>query len=147
MLEISFDDLLFVLGLVVGKVKRIDKSVFERCRERLTLRGCADEGKWLDGDPYVASLGHHHIDHKVFHRDIQDFLQCRSQPMDLIDKQNVSGVECMKDGDHLGRLGDGIARDDFDIDSHILCDDLCECCLTVSARAREQYVSQCMSIG
>ena len=76
-------------------MKMIDESIFDWLAQGLGFRRCSDEGEGIDRNSDIASFWHDHIDYEVFHRDIQYFFYVWFESMNFIDKQDISGLECI----------------------------------------------------
>lgn len=76
-------------------MKMIDKSIFDWLAQGLGFCRRSDERERIDRNSNIASFRHDHIDYKIFHRDIQYFFDVWFESMNFIDKQDISGLECI----------------------------------------------------
>jgi len=102
----------------------IDESVLDRLAQHLGFRRRSDKRERIDGNPYISSFRHHHIDNEIFHRDVEYFFDVRFQSMDLVDKQDISGLKCVQNADDFRRFGNRISGDGFDIHLSLLGNDV-----------------------
>lgn len=102
----------------------VHESVLDRLAQGLGFCRRSDEREWIDRDPDIASFRHDHIDDEIFHRDIQHFLDVRLQSVDLVDKEDISGLERIQNAYDLRRFRDGVAGHGFDVHLSLLGDDV-----------------------
>ena len=102
----------------------IDESIFDRLAEQFRFRCRSDERERIDGNSYISSFRHDHIDDKIFHRDVEYFFDVRFQSMDLVDKQDISGLKRVQNADDFRRFGNRISGDGFDIHLSLLGNDV-----------------------
>ncbi len=93
----------------------VDESVLDRLAQHLGFRRCADKREWIDRDPDITSFRHHHIDDEIFHRDIQYFLDVRLQSVDLVDEEDISGLERVQDAYDLRGFRYRVSCHGFDV--------------------------------
>ena len=101
-------------------MEMIDESVLDRLAQHLGFRRRSDKRERIDGNPYISSFRHHHIDNEIFHRDVEYFFDVRFQSMDLVDKQDISGLKRVQNADDFRRFGNRISGDGFDIHLSLL---------------------------
>ena len=101
------------------RVKR-DKSMRDRARRR--------------------SLADDEVELEVLHRRIEDLLDRRVQPVDLVDEQHVAILEIGEERGEVARPGDHRARGRAEIDAELARDDLGERRLAEAGGPGEQHM-------
>gem|GEM_PF-5424447 len=116
----------------------IDESVLDRLAQHLGFRRRSDERERIDRNSYVPSFRHHHIDDKIFHRDIEHLFDVRFQSMNFVDEENISGLERVQDADDFRRFGDCISCYRLDVHLSLLRNYVCHGRLSESAGTGKQ---------
>lgn len=68
----------------------IDESIFDRLAEQFRFRCRSDERERIDGNSYISSFRHDHIDDKIFHRDVEHFFDIRFESVNFIDEKDIA---------------------------------------------------------
>ena len=115
----------------------------ERRGQQAHARRGADqrESRELQADGSRAgSAANDEIEREVLHRRVEDLLERPSESVDLIDEQDVPGLEICDDRRQVPRPLDGRPRGDANLATHLPGDDVGERCLPEPRRAVEQDV-------
>ena len=107
------DDLLQILDRVEVEPDGDAEAVAQRRRQQAGARRRADERELGEVDAHRArgrALADDEIELEVLHRRIEDLLDRRVQPMDLVDEQHVAFLEVGQQRREVARLGDDRAR-------------------------------------
>ena len=136
-------DGLKLVGLVELKVGRKAKAVTQRGWQQTRSRCRTDdrEGRERQRNRRRAgALTNDDIDAEIFHREVEHFLGCAREAVDLIDEQNVALLEAGQDRRQVARMLDRRAGGQSQGRSHLGGDDHGERRLAESRRARKQDV-------
>ncbi len=129
--------------VVVTEPERHPEAVAERRRQETRSRRRTDEGerRKVEGQRACAgSLTDHDVEAEVLERRIEDLLDGSVDPMDLVDEENVLGVEAREDGRHVALALERWPRHRADPDVELLADDRRERRLPEAGRPDEQDV-------
>ena len=119
------------------------ETVAKRRREEARPRRRADEREFRKIDLDRARrrpLADHEIELKILHRGVEDLLDRRIEPVDLVDEQNVALLEIGEDRRKVARLRDDGAGGRAEADPHLARDDLGKRRLAEARRPDEQDV-------
>ena len=137
------DDQFQFLRGVEDQAQRDAEAVAQRRGQQAGAGGGADQGEGRQVDAHGTrrrSLADDQVELEVFHGGIEHFLDGRLQPVDLIDEQDVPGLEVCQDcGEIAGPLDDG-AGGGAEADAELAGDDLGEGGLAEAGGAVEQDV-------
>ena len=78
------------------EAQRNSKTLAQGPRDKAASRGRADERKRRQIDPYRPrrrALADDEVELEILHRRVKDFLNRRSQPVNLVDEQNVMWLQ------------------------------------------------------
>ena len=135
------DDLLQLRDRIEGEPHRNAEAVAQRRRDQPLPRGRADQGEFGQVDPDRARrrpLADHQVEHAVLHRRIEDLLDRRREPVDLVDEQDVAILEIGEQGGEIARLGDHRPGGGAEADAELARDDLRQRRLAEPRRPEEQ---------
>ena len=82
----------------------------------------------------------HEVELPVLHRGVEDLLDGRRHPVDLVDEEDVSGREIRQKRGEVARLLEDGTRRDADLGAHLAGDDVRERRLPEPGRPREKDV-------
>ena len=85
-------------------------------------------------------LAYDNIQSVVLHGGVQNFLHGAVQPVDLVDKEDISLLQIAQDRCHFPRFSDGRSRSDLHMCSHLIGNDSGERGLSKSGRSVEQHM-------
>ena len=80
------------------------------------------------------------VELEILHRRIEDFLDRRIQPVDLVDEEHVARFEIGEERGQVAGLGDHRARGGAEVDAELARDDVRKRGLAEAGRADEQHV-------
>ena len=103
--------------------------------------GRADQGEFGQVDPHRARrrpLADHQVERAILHRRIEDFLDRRREPVDLVDEEDVAILEIGEQGGEIARFGDHRPRGGAEADAELARDDLRQRGLAEPRRAEEE---------
>ncbi len=92
--------------------------------------------------PGRRPLADDQVELKILHRRVEDFLDGRIEPVDLVDEQNIAVFEIGQKGCEIPGLGDHRAGSRAEIDAQFLGHDLRQRGLAEPRRSDEQHVVQ-----
>ncbi len=98
----------------------------------------------LDG-PGAGSLSDHEIQLKIFHGRIEDFFHHMIEPMDLINKQAILGMQIGQQGRQVPRPFDHRTGGAFQIDLQLLGNNIGQGGLAQSGKSVEEHMIQGLS--
>ncbi len=87
-------------------------------------------------------LADHDVELVVLHRGVEDLLHHRAEAVDLVDEEDIAGVEVGQERRQVARLLQHRARGLAEIHAHLVGDDVGEGGLTEPGRAEDQHVIQ-----
>ena len=119
------------------------EAVAQRRGQQPGARGRADqrERRQVELDRARAgTLADHDVELKVLHRRIQDLLDDRAQPMDLVDEQHVVRLQVRQQRREIAGALDHRPRGLSQIDAELVRDDVRERGLAEARRAEDQHV-------
>ncbi len=102
-----------------------------------------DQGEFGKIDPHRARrrpFADDQVELEILHRRIEDFLDRRVEPVDLVDEQHVALFEIGQQRRQIARLGDHRAGGGAKADAELARDDLRQRRLAQPRRADEQHV-------
>ena len=141
----ALHDVRQLLGRVQLQPERDAEAVAQRVGEHARARGGADERKvrqvHADGARRRA-LADHDVQRVVLHGGVEHLLHRAREAMDLVDKQDVAGVQARQDGGQVTRALDGRPRGDAQLRAHLRGHDARQRGLAQARRAVEQHVIQ-----
>src|SRR5882672_10138767 len=136
------DQLKLGLGVEI-EPDRNAETVAQRVGEEAGPGGGPDEGELrqidLDG-PRCRSLPDDEIKLEILHGGIENFLDRRIEPVDLVDEQHVALFEVGEQRREVASFGDHRTRRGAEIDAEFARHDLRERGLAEAGRAHQQYV-------
>ena len=118
----SLDDALDLGGLVVVEPVGDPEAVAERRGQKPGARRRADERERLQLEAQrvrAGALADDDVDAAVLHRRIEQLLDRPVQPVDLVDEEDVVGLERGQDRGHVGLAVDGRAGHDAQRRAHL----------------------------
>ena len=130
------------LGIEV-EPDRNAEAVAQRIGEQPRARGRADERELRQVDLDRARrrpLADDQVELKVLHRRIEDFLDRRIEPVDLVDEQHVALFEIGEQRREVAGLGDHRSRGGAEVHAELARHDLRQRGLAEPGRADEQHV-------
>ena len=137
------DDLLEIRRRVELEPVRDAEARAQRRRQQPGPRRRADQREALEPHlhrPRARPLADDDVDLVVLERRIEDLLDRRRHPVDLVDEQHFVGREVGDDADQIARLLDRRARGRAHRHAHLVADDVGERRLAESRRAVQQHV-------
>ena len=146
----ALHDLLELLDRVEIEADRNAETVAQRRRQQAGARRRADQGEVGEVDLHRARrrpLADDEVELEILHRRIEDFLDRRIEPMDLVDEQDVALFEIGELGGEVAGLGDHRAGGRAEIDAELARHDLGERRLAEAGRADEQHVVERLAAG
>ena len=136
------DQLELGLGVEV-EPDRNAEAVAQRRGQKPGARGRADQRELREIDLHRArrrALADDEVELEVLHRRIEDFLDRRIEPVDLVDEQHVALFEIGEQRREIAGLGDHRPRGGAEIDAELARDDLRQRGLAEPRRADEQHM-------
>ena len=138
------------LGSIEHQAEGDSEAVAQGRGEKTGAGGCSDKGKGgeVDADgPGCRALADDEVELEVLHRRIQDFFYRWLQAVDLVDEQDVAGLEVGEDGGKVaGALDDG-AGGGAKADAKLAGDDLGERGFAKARGAVEENVVKRVAAG
>ena len=119
------------------------EAIAQRRRQQPGPRGRADQREARQIDLHRArggALADDEVELEILHRRIEDFLDRRIEPVDLVDEQDVAVLEIGQERREIARLGDHRAGGGAEIDAELARDDLRQRGLAEPRRADEQHM-------
>ena len=139
----AVDDLLQLLVGVEIEPHRNAEAVAQRRGEQAGARGRADQREAREIDLHRARrrpLADDQVELEILHRRIEDFLDRRIEPVDLVDEQHVALFEIGQQRREIAGLGDHRAGGGAEIHAELARDDLRQRGLAEARRADEQHM-------
>src|SRR5687768_5380890 len=136
-------DQLEILGRVVIEPLLDAEARSHRWREHAEPRRRADERESLDRHRdrlCLRTFGQSDVDLVVLHRGIEELLDHRSQPVDLVDEENVAGPQVRERADEVAGLLQGGPGGGADVHTELARDELRERSLAEARGPEEQRV-------
>ena len=137
------DDLLEFLDRVEIEPNRDAEAVAKRRGQQPLPGGRADQREARQVDAHRARrrpFADHQVERPVLHRRVKHFLDRRSEPVDLVDEQDVAVLEVGEQGSEVARLGDHRAGGGAEADPHFASEDAGERRLAEAGRAVQQHM-------
>ncbi len=119
------------------------EAVAQRRGEQARARGRADQREAREIDLHRARrrpLADDQVELEILHRRIEDFLDRRIEPVDLVDEQHVAVFEIGQQRREVAGLGDDRAGGGAEVHAEFARDDLRQRGLAEARRADEQHV-------
>ncbi len=117
-------------GVVSKPARVVAPTSVKRARSILTERAA---GPWADDQ----------VELEILHGRIEDFLDGRVEPVDLVDEEDIALVEARQLCGKIARLGDDRAGGGAEIDAEFAGDDLRERRLAETRRPDEEHMVEC----
>ena len=139
----AIDDQLELRRGIEVEPDRDAEAVAQRIGEQPGARGGADQRERREVDLDRARrrpLADDEVELEILHRRIENFLDRRIEPVDLVDEQHVALLEIGEQRREIAGLGDHRARGRAEVDAELARDDLRERRLAEPGRADEQHV-------
>ena len=139
----AVDDQLQLLAGVEIEPHRNAEAVAQRRGEQARARRRADQRELREIDLHRARrrpLADDQVELEILHRGIEDFLDRRIEPVDLVDEQHVAVFEIGEQRREVAGLGDHRAGGGAEIHAELARDDLRQRGLAEAGRADEQHV-------
>ena len=136
-------DVLELVDLVEIEPDRNAEAVAERRRQQPEARRRADQREGREADLDRARrrpLADDQVELEILERRIEDFLDRRRQPVDLVDEQDVALFEVGEQRGEVAGPGDHRAGGGAEIDAELARDDLRQRRLAEAGRPDEQHV-------
>ncbi len=111
-------------------------------------RGGADQGEALDrhrNGLRVRPVGDAHVDPIILHRGIEKLLQHRAEPVDLVDEQDVAGLQRREDAHQVARLLQDRPGGGAQLHAHLLGQQHRERGLAEAGRPEEEQVIELLA--
>ena len=137
------DDEVEVLGRVVVEPLHDAEPRAHRRRQHAEARRRADQRELLDRHRdrlRLGPFGQPDVDPVVLHRRVEELLDDRAQPMDLVDEEDVARAQVGERADEIRRLLERGARRRPDVDAQLARDQLGERRLAESRWPEEERV-------
>ena len=137
------DDALQFFGRVKIEPDRNAETIAQRGGEQPGARRRADQGEPGEVDLHRARRrprADDEVELEILHRRIENLLDRRVEPMNLVDEQNVPRLEIGELSREIARLADDRARGRMEIDAELARDDLRQRRLAEAGRTDEQHV-------
>jgi len=144
------DDLLEIAGRIEVEPLLDPKPRAHRRSEHAEPSGGADQRELLDLHADCLRLGSFReadVDSPVFHRWVEEFFDDRSEPMDLIDKEDITFTEIRERADEVTRLFERRAGSRSDIHAELSRDQLGQGRLAEAWWAEEECVVEGLASG
>ncbi len=119
------------------------ETVAQRIGQKAEPRGRGDQREFRQIDLDRARrrpFADDQVELVVLHRRIEDFLDRRVQPVDLVDEQHVAVLEIGEQRRQVAGLGDDRTRRGAEIDAELARHDLRQRCLAETRRTDEQHM-------
>ena len=139
----ALDDLHQFLGRVEIQPDRNAEAVAQRRRQQPGARRRADQRELRQIDLHRARrrpLADDQVELVVLHRRIEDFLDRRVEPVDLVDEQHVALFEIGQQRREIAGLGDHRPGGGAEVDAQLARHDLRQRRLAQPRRADEQHM-------
>ena len=123
----------------VGDAEAVTQGPGEQAR----ARGGTDEREARDVEPDGAGgrpLADHDVEEEVLHRGIENLLDVVVEAVNLVDEQDIAGLEVGEDGRKVTRALDGRAARGVDLGAHLVGDHRGERGLAQARGAGEDHV-------
>src|SRR6202521_1285669 len=137
----ALDDVAQVLQSVVVEAAVHSETRAKRCADQARSSCCTDHRELWQIDPHASRIGalvDNDIQAKIFHRRVEIFFDGGLQPVDLIDKENISAFQSRQDTGQISGSFDHWTAGGLDIDFHGIGQDIGDSCLSQSGRTAEQ---------
>ena len=119
------------------------EAVAQGSADHREARRRADEGEGLEVEAKAAGAGalaDDDVDGELLHRRVEHLLDDAAEAVDLVDEEDVVGLEAGEDGGEVAGALDGGAGGDADVDAHLVADDVGEGGLAEAGGAVEEDV-------
>ena len=136
-------DLEQVVGTVEVERIEIPETIAQGGGEHALPGGGPDHGEAGQLEPQrlgAGALATDEVELEVLHRRVERFLHRTSEPVDLVDKEDVAIFEVGEDRSERSLVLDRRSGGRPDIDAHLICHDVRERRLAKSRRAGDQDV-------
>src|SRR3989441_2098810 len=137
------DDPPQLLGLVIAQAEGHSEAVAQRCGQQSGAGRRADEREARQVEaqrPGGRALADDDVDPEVLERRVEDLLDCRVQPVDLVHEQDVALAERREDGSQVALSLERRPGDRADPGAELLADDVREARLAEPRGADEEDV-------
>ena len=137
------DNLLQFVGVVELEAVHEAKAVAQGRADHRVSRRRADEGEGLEVEAEAAgarALADDDVYGELLHCRVEHLLHHAAEAVDLVNEEDVAGLEAGEDGSKVACALDGGAGGYSNADAHLLADDVSEGGLAEAGRAVEEYV-------